>query len=1070
MSRRTDNERLAMGTARRGAVRLLSVRFRTCFALAVLVICYLGSARAADRPRPLTTIASIEAYGAQSRTPRRVDLRAQITYIDAEWHMLFVRDASGQLYVNARTDLQSLHAGEVVRIVGMSSPGAMGAYVVASRVEAVRQAPLVPSAHASLAALQIGEHENGYISTEGVLRPGPPIWNHTSVLLADGDTSVSVILPIGTETKVLDMTGARVRVTGVSADRLDSAHHRLGAVLYVQNLSRIVPITLWKNVLDAPAQRITDIQKVDPSQRFVPAMHVRGKVLWHAGQSFVLQDDSGTVNVQVSSDPNVQYGEIVDVVGFPHPGGDSIMLIDGLVQYRGQASAATPKVQRMSLAKVARKAQDGDLLTVSGNVLFQSDSNGMHRFRIASHGVYLDVYVASAGGDNALPNVAPGSVLRTTGVFRRVRHDGRSTSLQLLVDSPARIEIENSHPMSWEALAACIILAVLLWIIQMRRALKSNTAQIRLRLEQEAQLENRYRRLFERNLAAVFSWRPSGEITDCNQAFARMLGFKSPAQVIGNCYWSLLAEPVHPDGNAPAPDWSTHERESSLRRADGSTVYLLENTTLVEDANGEQHFETTALDVTQSKLDRMELQRARDAAQRDAEIDPLTGLPNRRGFAAIVKRRLQVPADKRRKVALSYLDLDGFKAVNDTLGHLAGDMLLREVTARLAASLLPGDMVSRIGGDEFAILLTREESVDQPSRIAETLLDCLKQSFKIYGQELTIGASIGIGVFPDSASDYSSLMQQADSAMYLAKRTGRNRVVTYAPEIGSALQERSRIAAELNGAVARREISIHYQPEFNRLTQRVVRLEALARWNNHSLGEVSPAKFIPIAEECGLIVELGKHLLEMACRDAVAWQRKTGQFIPVAVNISAVQLRSDGFVETVLETLQRTGLRPELLELEMTESMMLEGMDECRQRLTRLRAAGVRLALDDFGTGYSTLSYLPELPFDRLKIDRRFLARAYNGRGGEALIRAVISIGHTFGLAVVVEGIETAKDLDFVNSMNPDEIQGFLLGKPNPDPCAIIEHHFGDEKPEPGNDATSRDARLTQAGLNIAAV
>jgi EAL domain-containing protein (putative c-di-GMP-specific phosphodiesterase class I) len=188
------------------------------------------------------------------------------------------------------------------------------------------------------------------------------------------------------------------------------------------------------------------------------------------------------------------------------------------------------------------------------------------------------------------------------------------------------------------------------------------------------------------------------------------------------------------------------------------------------------------------------------------------------------------------------------------------------------------------------------------------------------------------------------------------------------------------------------------------------------------------------------------------------------------VNISAVQLRSDGFVETVLETLQRTGLRPELLELEMTESMMLEGMDECRQRLTRLRAAGVRLALDDFGTGYSTLSYLPELPFDRLKIDRRFLARAYNGRGGEALIRAIISIGHTFGLAVVVEGIETAKDLDFVNSMNPDEIQGFLLGKPNPDPCAIIEHHFGYEKPEPGNDATSRDARLTQAGLNIAAV
>jgi EAL domain-containing protein (putative c-di-GMP-specific phosphodiesterase class I) len=259
-----------------------------------------------------------------------------------------------------------------------------------------------------------------------------------------------------------------------------------------------------------------------------------------------------------------------------------------------------------------------------------------------------------------------------------------------------------------------------------------------------------------------------------------------------------------------------------------------------------------------------------------------------------------------------------------------------------------------------------------------------------------------------------------------------------------------------------------YQPEFSIPDRRLLRFEALARWQNSRLGCVPPSKFIPVAEENGLIGELGAYVLETACREAVAWQQKTGMLIAVGVNVSAIQLRSETFIDTVVNTLRRTGLSAGYLELEMTESIMLDGLERCQRVLTQLRAAGVRLTLDDFGTGYSSLSYLPELPFERLKIDRSFMAKADHGRGGDALIASIISVAHTLGMSVVAEGIETPRDLQLISNLGADEFQGYLLGPPEADPCAVIARRCGGSQKQFASAASDSEQSVPHAALGVA--
>jgi diguanylate cyclase (GGDEF)-like protein len=427
-----------------------------------------------------------------------------------------------------------------------------------------------------------------------------------------------------------------------------------------------------------------------------------------------------------------------------------------------------------------------------------------------------------------------------------------------------------------------------------------------------------------------------------------------------------------------------------------------------------------------------------EALQQQALCDALTGLANRRLLTDRLSHTLSVAERTGTKVALLYLDLDGFKLVNDSLGHHIGDRLLVEVATRLRSRVRQSDTLARLGGDEFTVVVANVYHMSQAAAVAEGLLQVLAKPFLIDDHEISIGASVGISIYPEGAADGPALLQQADSAMYAAKRAGKNRTMFYTPELGSAVRERLNLESQLRGAVDRGEIHLYYQPEFEVESGRLVRFEALARWTHPTLGSIPPGRFIPIAEESGTILTLGDYIMEQACAEAVRWQAIAPYPIEVAVNVSSVQFDREDFVTQVIEILDRTGLAPTLLQIELTESVMLRALDRAAGAMQALRNRGVSFAIDDFGTGYSCLSYLPKLPFDALKIDRSFLAGLDSRSPAKGMVHSLIAMAHNLGMRVIVEGIEHPEQLSVIRTMGAHEIQGYLLGRPLADPAARI--------------------------------
>ncbi len=445
-------------------------------------------------------------------------------------------------------------------------------------------------------------------------------------------------------------------------------------------------------------------------------------------------------------------------------------------------------------------------------------------------------------------------------------------------------------------------------------------------------------------------------------------------------------------------------------------------------------------------------QQAREAESRlleQARTDSLTGLPNRRFLGEQLERELARTQRAKWTIGLLYIDLDGFKLVNDSLGHGVGDMLLRSVAERLKSRVRMTDTLARVGGDEFTVILTGLENENDATVAANGLIQCLTRPFVIDGNEITVGASVGISTRCSAGAEDHDLLKQADSAMYAAKRSGKNRAVHFSPELGLMARERLTLESELRGAIGRGEIYVVYQPEFSLTTGRIVRFEALARWRHPHLGEISPATFIPIAEESGLIHGIGEFVMEEACRECLTWQKSPSAPIQVAVNVSAIQFSSETIVDEVGSILRRTGLSPKLLQVELTESVMIGSVDHSAQKMKRLRSLGVTLAIDDFGTGYSCLGYLPELPFTALKIDRTFVRNLLSSPEVATMIRTMIELGNKIGLHVIVEGIEQAAQLDMVVEMGADDAQGYLLGRPSPTPLTQYAEYLNGHRIPP---------------------
>ena len=405
--------------------------------------------------------------------------------------------------------------------------------------------------------------------------------------------------------------------------------------------------------------------------------------------------------------------------------------------------------------------------------------------------------------------------------------------------------------------------------------------------------------------------------------------------------------------------------------------------------------------------------------------DSLTGLPNRAFFRQHLDLELQQAAHRDTPLALLCIDLDNFKSVNDTLGHPVGDELLREVGERLRRHV--GDaLIARLGGDEFIIVVSRGVGADEPGAIANRLIVALSEPLRVESHELTIGASVGIALYPADGRDADTLLKNADLALYQAKEEGRGTYRFFESEMNIRAQARHSLENDLRRALAGGELELYFQPLFDLSTDRISAFEALLRWNHPTRGLVSPIEFIPVAEDTGLIVPIGNWVLQEACRHAKRWP----QDVHVAVNVSSVQFRKSGLANAVMQALAVSELEPARLEVEITESIFLESSEATLAVLHSLRALGIKIALDDFGTGYSSLSYLQSFPFDKIKIDRSFIQELLNRPGASAIVQAIIDLATALGMETTAEGVEDSMQLAELKTHGCSSVQGFLFSRP----------------------------------------
>jgi diguanylate cyclase (GGDEF)-like protein len=413
-----------------------------------------------------------------------------------------------------------------------------------------------------------------------------------------------------------------------------------------------------------------------------------------------------------------------------------------------------------------------------------------------------------------------------------------------------------------------------------------------------------------------------------------------------------------------------------------------------------------------------------------ASHDPLTDLPNRLLLRDRLGRALALAHRHQQGLAVLFLDVDHFKGINDSLGHALGDQLLQAVGQDVAACVRSSDTVSRQGGDEFVVVLSELTHAEDAALGAQKLLAAVDRPRQISGHDLHVTASIGISVYPHDGEDAETLMKSADTAMYHAKARGRHRYQFFEPDMSVRAVERRTIEAGLRGALKRQEFVLHYQPKMNLQTGALVGAEALLRWRRPDHGLVEPAQFVPIAEACGLIVPIGRWVIHEACRQAQAWQTAGLPQLPVSVNVSAVEFRSQGFLEHIRAMLKETGLDPRYLELELTESMLMAPREATTVALRTLKHIGVQLAIDDFGVGYSSLNYLSHFPIDALKVDQSFVQGITSRPSGEAIVRAVIGVGKSLKYRVIAEGVETRAQLAFLQAENCREGQGYYFSRP----------------------------------------
>ncbi|HEX7791292.1 MAG TPA: EAL domain-containing protein [Afipia sp.] len=528
-----------------------------------------------------------------------------------------------------------------------------------------------------------------------------------------------------------------------------------------------------------------------------------------------------------------------------------------------------------------------------------------------------------------------------------------------------------------------------------------------------------------------------------NTSFAQLVG-SSPAKLA-----DTRLDTYVPDAAARAKLFASPNEpvEADLRHTDGSTIPV---ELILRPINfaGQAHHVLAVRNLQARK-------QAEQHIRYLAHHDPLTSLPNRSTFHARLDHEMAATQTSGRKLAVLCFDLDRFKEVNDLFGHAAGDRVLQSVASRVSAILDNTCTVARLGGDEFAVLLPGLTGPEGASRLAERILEALQATRDKPAADDSVSCSIGIAIYPDDATNREALLSQADTALYRAKMEGRATYRFFEARMGAEVRNRRMLEHDLRQAAARGEFQLVYQPQEDMQTKTVVGFEALLRWTHASRGSISPAVFIPIAEETGAILDIGEWVLRQACREAASWSVP----LTIAVNVSAIQIYNENFVQLVHQVLLETGLAPDRLELEITETALIRDLNRALTTLRRIKALGVHIAMDDFGTGYSSLSNLRAFPFDKIKIDGSFIKSVNTNTQAAIIVRAVLGLGRGLGLPVLAEGVETLAELEFLQAESCDGVQGYLVGRPAPiTSFAALTHNRAAPLPEDDSTSLARSA------------
>lgn len=593
--------------------------------------------------------------------------------------------------------------------------------------------------------------------------------------------------------------------------------------------------------------------------------------------------------------------------------------------------------------------------------------------------------------------------------------------MQLVQPDGGSVEVEVAAiPYEEETTGGQAVMLMARDVSQRNRALKKAAAR-----------ENHIRKIMDTVVDGIITFDRRGVIETINPAAERIFGYDT-GELIGRNVRILMDEPLAADHAGYVEDEADSERTRILgtdyqvegRRRDGSKFPVEIAVGMLKE--GPRRIYIGALrDITERKEHE---ERLRYLATRD----PLTRMPNRRLFTERLEEAITQADESGGKFAVLFLDLDHFKNINDAMGHVTGDMVLQAVGRRLEDCVRDGDTVAHLSGDEFPIILRGVENRAEAEAMAAVILKRLSDPFFVDGREIYTTGSIGVVLYPDSAEDIGELMRNVDTAAHQAKKQGRDNYQFYSERLSAEVRRRLEIETGLRHALENDQLTLAYQAMVDLGTRKISGAEALLRWESPEIGTVSPDEFIPIAEESGLIVAIGHWVLKTACRDAAHWTKLIADPVQVGVNLSALQFRQGDLIGSVENALGSSGLPADLLDLELTESMLVENPEETIESLKKLKDLGMSVSIDDFGTGYSSLSYLTRFPLDSLKVDRAFVANLPDDRDAVAIVRAIISMAKNLGLKIIAEGVETENQVGFLHALGCHVGQGYLFSKPIP--------------------------------------